>query len=120
FVISGYVISMTAQRKAFSEFAIDRAVRIYIVAIPVLIITAALALMFPEVTGQSSAVDRPVETFLLNAAFLCQSWSLHCAPYLNEAYWSLNYEVMYYAIFAAWFYATGLARVFLVCTLCAV
>jgi peptidoglycan/LPS O-acetylase OafA/YrhL len=38
FVISGFVISMTAEKLTAKAFAIDRAVRIYIVAIPVLML----------------------------------------------------------------------------------
>ena len=50
--------------------------------------------------------------------FLCQSWSMHCAPYLDEPYWSLAYEVAYYAIFGAFVYAAGPLRWLLVGALC--
>jgi peptidoglycan/LPS O-acetylase OafA/YrhL len=121
FVISGFVIAMTAERKTIAEFAIDRSIRIYIVALPVLVITALLAFFFPNVSDRfPDAIERPTTTLFLNAAFLCQSWSLHCEPYLDEPYWSLHYEVAYYAIFGACFYATGPVRWLIVAVLCAI
>lgn len=121
FVISGFVIAMTAERKTLLQFGIDRAIRIYIVAIPVLAITAALAFFFPNVSDAfPDAIQRPLTNSLWNAAFLCQSWSAHCVPYLNEPYWSLNYEVAYYLIFAAAFYTSPPVKWLLVSVLCAI
>lgn len=121
FVISGFVIAMTAEQRTPLEFSIDRAMRIYIVALPVLLITIVLAIYFPEASNQfPGAIEHPISTFFLNALFLCQSWSLHDTPYLDEPYWSLAYEVMYYAIFGAFVYAAGSLRWLLVGALCIV
>src|SRR4051794_25709286 len=82
FVISGFVISMAARNKSATEFAIDRAVRIYIVALPVLLICATLSFAIPLPAEEyRRALDQPISTFLLNASFLSQSWSLSYFPY---------------------------------------
>ena len=41
----------------------------------------------------------------LNAGFVAQLWSLDRPPAFNAPFWSLSYEVWYYAIFGAWAYA---------------
>src|SRR6266704_3397896 len=108
FVISGFVISMAAEQKGSVEFAIDRSIRIYTVALPVLIIVAFLSIYFPTASDEYNyAVNKPIQTFALNVTFLSQSWSLQYYPFLDGPYWSLSYEVMYYLIFAFFTYANG-------------
>jgi len=59
--------------------------------------TLILELLFPNESNRyTAAVEWPLLTFLLNAVFLCQSWSLNLSPYLDGPYWSLAYEVFYY------------------------
>src|SRR5258708_23735031 len=119
FVISGFVISMAAEQKTAIEFVIDRSVRIYIVAIPVLIIAVLLSIYFPGASPDySKAFDKPVLTFALNAAFLSQSWALEYFPFLDGPYWSLSYEVIYYIIFAFFIYTKGQLRWLLVSLPC--
>jgi peptidoglycan/LPS O-acetylase OafA/YrhL len=121
FVISGFLISMAAEQKTALEFSIDRSIRIYIVAIPVLMITMALAMFFPHADlGYREAVGHPLLTFFLNASFLCQSWSLSSTPYLDAPYWSLAYEVMYYLIFGAFIYSGRVTRWVITTLLCIV
>jgi peptidoglycan/LPS O-acetylase OafA/YrhL len=116
FVISGYVISMVAEQKSASSFAIDRSVRIGIVAIPALLLSLLLSIWMPDISGGSYALaaEHPIPTLLLNAAFVSQSWNLDWSPFLNGPYWSLAYEVNYYVIFAMFTYAPRHLRWWLV------
>jgi peptidoglycan/LPS O-acetylase OafA/YrhL len=111
FVISGFVVSMVAEKKSATKFIIDRALRIYIVAIPVLLISTILSRYFESAsTEYKEALTHPVLTFLLNATFLSESWTLSYPPFLDGQYWSLSYEVMYYLIFGLFVYTRGLLR----------
>jgi peptidoglycan/LPS O-acetylase OafA/YrhL len=109
FVLSGFVVSMMAERRNGLDFAIDRAVRIYIVALPVILICTAISLAEPNIAPQ-----QPLISSALSALFLNQSWSLDFTPFADGPYWSLSYEVFYYLIFAAAFYFSGMVRVILV------
>jgi peptidoglycan/LPS O-acetylase OafA/YrhL len=112
FVISGFVVSMASETKTAKAFMIDRAVRIYIVAIPVLVLLAVLSVWMPGVAkaDYAQAVSRPLSTFLWNAIFLSQSWSLDVAPFADGPFWSLSYEVMYYVLFGVFTYIEGPLR----------
>lgn len=111
FVISGFVVSMTAEQKSAIQFAVDRSVRIYIVALPVLLICTLLSLYALDAPAEYSlSAAQPLFTLFLNATFLSQSWSLSYFPFLDAPYWSLSYEVMYYLIFGFFFYTRGPAR----------
>jgi peptidoglycan/LPS O-acetylase OafA/YrhL len=113
FVLSGFVVSMIAGQKSVGEFTLDRSVRIYVVALPVLTGCTLLSVWFPHAfptTEYQTAVDQPLATFALNALFLSQSWQLYFVPFLDGPYWSLSYEVMYYVIFACFTYAQGKQR----------
>jgi peptidoglycan/LPS O-acetylase OafA/YrhL len=116
FVMSGFLVSMIAERKSASEFVIDRAVRIYPVAAPALLFSFLLSLAIPSIGSVEyvQSLKAPALTYAANAVFLSQSWSLDLLPYLDGPYWSLSYEVMYYAIFAAAFYTTGVRRIAIV------
>lgn len=117
FVLSGYVIASAADRKrtqGLREFALDRMARVYSVAVPILVICTLLALLLhaqidPE-RNMAHAIDHPYQTFGLNLVFMSESWGLQMTPFLNGAYWSLCYEVMYYVIFGAWFFMRGWPR----------
>jgi peptidoglycan/LPS O-acetylase OafA/YrhL len=98
FVLSGYVIAYTASRPGmhWSEYARHRIARI----VPVAWIALALALAIALAKGMF-----PIGATLANMLFLGQAgfWEIE-APF-NAPYWSLSYEVWYYAIFGAWLYA---------------
>jgi peptidoglycan/LPS O-acetylase OafA/YrhL len=116
FVMSGFVISMVAEQRSAIEFAKDRAIRIYLVALPVLFLSFVLSIFLPTIGGTeyAKAIGAPLPTYALNAIFLSQSWSFDYLPFLDGPYWSLSYEVMYYVIFGAAFYADGPMRIALV------
>jgi peptidoglycan/LPS O-acetylase OafA/YrhL len=98
FVLSGYVIAYTASRPGMtmSEYIRHRIARI----VPVAWVALALALAL--------ALDKgalPIEATLVNMLFLGQAGFWWIEAPLNAPYWSLSYEVWYYAIFGAWLYA---------------
>ena len=118
FVLSGYVISAAADRKRLQglrEFALDRMARVYSVAIPVLLISTVLALLFFDISATPqkwyTGTDYPYITLSLNLVFIGQSWQLNMTPFMNQPFWSLCYEVMYYAGFAFFLFLRGWPRV---------
>lgn len=108
FVLSGLVITATAERKktlGIKQFFIERASRVYSVAIPALFISTILALCY----GHLSKEYLPI---LLNFFFLGQVGLEAFYPFWNQPFWSLCYEVMYYAIFGCFIFLGGFKRVF--------
>jgi len=98
FVISGYVIVHAASRPGVTlgVYIQHRVARIVPVAFAALLLGAALAL---------AAGENPLRGLLVNALFLGESGFWMVAAPANAPYWSLNYEVWYYIVFAAWIYA---------------
>ncbi|MEO8374368.1 MAG: acyltransferase [Sphingomonas bacterium] len=106
FVLSGLVIATSVDRKAMRlrDYALARLVRILPVALPALAISVAVAAI-----GQSQGVsggevapaaNALVGDGLLPAMFFL-SESYRTGLWINPPYWSLCYEVWFYAIFAA-------------------
>jgi peptidoglycan/LPS O-acetylase OafA/YrhL len=113
FVISGFVIEHTiTTRKHLGpiNFAIDRAARIYSVALPVLIFCFVLSKLRPDLDPGDPAIRFPGLYLFLDLSFLCNIWSFEYYPFLNGPYWSLAYEVSYYVIFAIWSFWKGWRR----------
>lgn len=107
FVLSGFVIAyVTDQReRSVHDYMISRAVRIYSVALPALLVTFAL-----DAVGRVAHPDLyaawwgyswhgRLEQFLSGVFFLNQLWFNNVAPGSDLPYWSLGYEVWYYAVF---------------------
>jgi peptidoglycan/LPS O-acetylase OafA/YrhL len=111
FVLSGFFVggSVLRQRREgrfrWEQYVVARAVRLWVVLIPALVVTfvadRAGRILF-STSASYNDVSRAVEhgdllTFLGNAAFL-QSWVV--TPYgSNGALWSLSYEWAYYLLF---------------------
>ncbi len=117
FVLSGYVIASATDRKrakGLREFALDRMARVYSVAVPLLVFCTLLELsLYGQSDPQRNWADRigqPFVTLGLNIVFMGQSWWLHRMPFVNDAYWSLCYEVMYYAGFGVVMFMRGWSR----------
>ena len=118
FVLSGYVIASAADRKrakGWREFALDRMARVYSVAVPLLLFCTLLSVfLHSQIDPQrnwANGIDHPYLILGLNLVFLGQSWWLHLMPFLNDPYWSLCYEVMYYAAFGVFMFVGGWGRV---------
>ena len=119
FVLSGYIIDATTDPAAgFRRYAVHRTARIYSVAIPALVLSFVLA-------GGYAALRGPAEFQSFGNEWL-QWWRL---PWLltfqgedwfsvievpwNGPFWSLHYEVFYYALYAALTFSNGLRRILL-------
>lgn len=102
FVLSGFVIRfVTLSREATAkQYFIDRASRIYSVAIPALLITIALAWF--------SAVPIPWKSLPLqivaNLTFQAQDWGHEIYLLQNGVFWSLSFECIYYVAYGLVFY----------------
>lgn len=117
FVLSGFVIALTAERKDadLRSFAFARATRILSVALPALILGWSLDNW--GATHAPSAYSAPYynplpfwETLTRGLTFSNEWAGLATRLGSNGPYWSLSYEVAYYALFAIAFYTTGLRR----------
>lgn len=102
FVLSGFVIRfVTLSREATAkQYFIDRASRIYSVAIPALLITIVLAWF--------SAVPIPWKSLPLqivaNLTFQAQDWGHEIYLLQNGVFWSLSFECIYYVAYGLAFY----------------
>ncbi len=109
FILSGYVISWCANEKERSplNFAINRAARIYSVAIPAILLGVASSLFVSFYTG-SHEIEYPLHKpwiyLPVYLSFVGNFWHLNEVPPQNFPYWSLNFEVWYYVLFAIFFY----------------
>ena len=108
FVLSGYVISATVDRKkdqTLKEYVLDRMARVYSVAIPALLLSLLLAFIFGQPMIELGKV-------ICNFFFLGQVGFEGIYPFFNVPYWSLCYEVMYYIGFGCYIFLTRYTRVF--------
>ena len=108
FVLSGFVIRLVTVTRAatLGQYAIDRASRIYSVVAPALLATvvceALAATLRPEAyaTMRDAFAWRDVTLQLLaNLTFTAQNWGFGLNPLSNAPFWSLSYEVLYYALY---------------------
>ena len=107
FVLSGYVIAYaTATRDdGVRDFAISRAARIYSVALPAVLLTAALDEIGSRIdpasySGFGIVQDLSLWRFFSALSFTNELWTVSVRQGSNAAYWSLGYEVPFYLIFA--------------------
>lgn len=118
FVLSGYVITWCAieKEKNWRTFAINRVSRIYSVAIPGLILGAAVSVFLTSQNAHSPdyyTTQKPWIYYPLFLTFYSQSWFGFIFPAGNFPYWSLSFEVWYY-IFIGTFIFVNKLKVFLI------
>lgn len=121
FVLSGLVIAFTAEAKdrTIGGFAFNRITRIMSVALPALVIGWMLdrmgAQLFPDFYALGWYQPLPIAEQLLRGLSFSNEWAgMETRLGTNGPYWSVSYEVAYYAIFAMAFYLRGVLRVVLV------
>lgn len=106
FVLSGYVIAYATleKDKTLSNYAINRASRIYSVALPAIALTVAVEIFgrsfYPQ-AGFPHPITNLMQWIPLSVLFLNQIWTVHGDLPTQLPFWSLAYEVPYYVIFAA-------------------
>ena len=119
FVLSGFVIAWVTETRecGLEDYVLSRAARLYSVIIPAFIVTAVVNHLGEAVDPQlyaevrSDVTSHPVLDYALSAVFLGQSWTLDLLPGSNVPFWSLDYEVWYYVIFAVGVFLRGRHRI---------
>ena len=118
FLLSGFVIAYVVEEKEkkLSTYIINRASRIYSVAIPAIIIAWFVYMMGMEVRPEvfynfNISYFYSNWTFLSALSFTNQAW-VGISIFSNPPYWSLSYEILFYVFFAIIHYLTGLKKLF--------
>ena len=112
FVLSGYVIAGGAARTdSLGGYTAARLARVYSVAVPAILLTGAIDLyLLAHGHGdgipvyQLRAAFKYVPMFL---TFTTDSWHMTESVFSNTPYWSLSYEVWYYALLGAFMFVRG-------------
>lgn len=112
FVLSGFVIAyaVAAKERDLKTYVLNRTARIYSVAIPALLLTAALSFIGHMFRPDFPWGDTSVLTYLRSLLFVNEIWFVSVVPGNDGPYWSLGYEVWYYIIFGAAMFAKGWLR----------
>jgi peptidoglycan/LPS O-acetylase OafA/YrhL len=116
FVLSGFIISYTAEREpTLAVFMTARLARLWSVAIPALALTFAADkignLINPDFyTATSYNPDLAVLRLVASGVFLNEVWFRSICPLSNLPFWSIGFEFWYYVLFAAGFYLSGVKR----------
>ena len=110
FVLSGFVIAHVCARGEtdWRDYAISRATRIYSVAMPALLLTAAVDAI--GLRHDPSIYEAGYQPFtpglvLRSVLFLGEQWNSHRFPGSDGPYWSLGFEVWYYVAFGVFMFA---------------
>ncbi|WP_445145018.1 acyltransferase family protein [Dyella sp. Tek66A03] len=113
FVLSGYVIAYAvANRESdLTHYAISRFARLYSVVLPTLIIGFVLGVVGTALRPVVDWGDTSLVSYLRCLLFTNELWFSRITPGYNGPFWSLGYEVWYYLIFAAAYFAKGVWRI---------
>jgi peptidoglycan/LPS O-acetylase OafA/YrhL len=106
FVISGFSVQHSAHRESLQakQFISARLSRVLSVAVPAILITFALSLLSQSMLGASVDLwqtKRWAVWLLFALSFTGELWFNSIHPFTNIPFWSLNYELYYYLLFAA-------------------
>lgn len=117
FVLSGFVIALTAEQKdtTLARFAFSRMSRLVSVALPALVMTWVLDRMGHAADPTSYYAPYyaalPLWEMLARGLSFSNEWSgLAARLGSNGPFWSLSYEAAYYVLFAVCFYLSGVRR----------
>jgi peptidoglycan/LPS O-acetylase OafA/YrhL len=118
FVLSGFVIRfVTVSREhTLRVYLIDRASRIYSVALPAMVLTLAVAgicLICNRTYFQQEIAPVSHHALLrvaLNLTFLSQIWGFNTVQFADSPFWSLSYECLFYLAYGFLFYLRGAPR----------
>jgi peptidoglycan/LPS O-acetylase OafA/YrhL len=125
FVLSGLVIANSTlnTKSDLTEYAIARAVRIvplalFSIAVSIFIFVIYRLFSLDQVSNPVANSHLTLESTLLPMLFLSES-GFGSGPVWNPPYWSLCYEVWYYALFGAAIFLRGTRRTLWVLALAA-
>lgn len=116
FVLSGYIIESTTARPAgLRQYFIRRSARIYSVVLPALLLSVGLAGGYAASQGPSelAAFARDWGQWWrlpVVLTFQAEDWFASVEVPWDGPFWSMNYEVFYYAIYAVLTFFTGRKR----------
>ena len=119
FVLSGFVIAhaIANGERTATDYIVNRAARIYSVALPAIAITLILDAVGrwidPNYFGWSYAPGALWQQIVTSLTFTNQLWNWSLFPGSDGPYWSLGFEVPYYAIFGVALFARGAWRLVL-------
>jgi peptidoglycan/LPS O-acetylase OafA/YrhL len=116
FVLSGFVIAYSTEQKnqTARAYMLARCVRIYSVALPVLLLAfavTALAAIYGVPSADLYQLHKPWFYIPFHLLFAGEMWNLSEIPPWLIPYWSLGYEVWYYVLFGVLYYLRGATRV---------
>jgi len=89
FVISGYVITLSAEGRTAFDFAVGRVARLWPTFMLCATVTAVVLSVWPVPGQPAPTVQQWLAHLVINARALGQ-------PFLDGAYWTIAYEVMFY------------------------
>jgi peptidoglycan/LPS O-acetylase OafA/YrhL len=128
FVLSGFVIGYVSDSKEpnWSSYFLNRAARLYSVAVPCLILTFALDNFtryadpyYAEAhLPHLASIGREALKAIFSLTFLNSIWFINIIPGSNAPFWSLGYEAAYYAIYGSALFARGAWRILAPTGLC--
>lgn len=124
FVLSGFVIRFVTKNKEreWRSYAVARISRISSVVIPAVALTMILDLVGRSLAPSEYLRYAPIDLGSLGAlaasiTFTNEVWFNHIILGSNEPYWSMGFEIWYYALFGVALYCKGLARVTVLLTM---
>lgn len=106
FVLSGYVIAYATDTKEHTarDYWASRLSRVWSLAVPAILLTPLLDVvgesLVPGLYAGNTTHDHALLRIATSFMFLNEIWSTSIMTFSNIAYWSLNYEVWYYVLFA--------------------
>ena len=126
FVLSGFIITFAARKRraGLGEFAFARLSRLWSVAVPALLLTLLCDTLGQRIapefySGVSYYAAVPQWEFWLRGLTFSNYWAgSQLRLGTNGPYWSLGYEVAYYALFAVAVYLRGTRRAMWLAVLC--
>ncbi len=104
FVLSGFVIAYVTDTKenTWTSYSASRLSRVYSVAVPAIILTLALDTVGRSIFPALYA-GYPYDQFLIRSLgsllFANEVWFISITSFSNVPYWSICYEIWYYAAF---------------------
>lgn len=113
FVLSGFVIGYVSDTKEthWQEYAINRVARLWSVVLPAMLLTVVIDYAGVRIApglylGQPWYGGDMLPLRYLASLFMVQDfWSLGLAPGINQPFWSLSFEALYYVVFGVAFFA---------------
>jgi peptidoglycan/LPS O-acetylase OafA/YrhL len=114
FILSGFVIAASTDKKSnqgLRNYLLDRAARIYSVAVPILLI-AAFFCVFGWIEFSHQYQLKKLWVYIpFHLSFLSQSWGFREIPFGLNPWWSLPFEAWYYILFGCAYFLKSWKRV---------